>query len=164
MTGHEIHSPLAYMVFVNGLIIGVHTRPVEFAQNLRQMRRQGLAGEFVSVSLNEGQRAVHIATDGGRVCRPLIIVDKTSGLPKLKQKHLEALASQVITIRDLLRQGVVEYVDCNEENNTLIALTERDLEIAIHQGLENRKMHYTHLEIDPLTILGVIGGIIPVRY
>jgi DNA-directed RNA polymerase III subunit RPC2 len=164
MTGHEIHSPLAYMVFVNGLIIGVHTRPVEFAQNLRQMRRQGLAGEFVSVSLNEGQRAVHIATDGGRVCRPLIIVDETSGLPKLKQKHLEALASQVITIRDLLRQGVVEYVDCNEENNTLIALTERDLEIAIHQGLENRKMHYTHLEIDPLTILGVIGGIIPVRY
>jgi hypothetical protein len=48
------------------------------------------------------------------------------------------------------------------ENNTLIALTERDLEIAILQGLENRKMRYTHLEIDPLTILGVIGGIIPV--
>jgi DNA-directed RNA polymerase III subunit RPC2 len=162
MTGHEIHSPLAYMVFVNGLVIGVHTRPAELTRNLRHMRRQGLAGEFVSVSLNEGQRAVHIATDGGRVCRPLIIVDEASGLPKLKQMHLEALSLQVITIRDLLRQGVVEYVDCNEENNTLIALTERDLEIAIQQGLENRKMRYTHLEIDPLTILGVIGGIIPV--
>ena len=164
MTGNEIHSLDAYMVFMNGLVMGVHTRPGEFAKNLRKMRRQGLAGEFVSVSLHEGQRAVHIATDGGRVCRPLIIVDENNGLPKLTQKHLEALALHVITIRDLLQQGVVEYVDCNEENNTLIALTERDLEIAILQGLENRSMRYTHLEIDPLTILGVIGGIIPVCY
>lgn len=162
MTGHEIHSSLAFMVFLNGLVLGVHTRPIELAQNLRKMRRRGLAGEFVSVYLHEGQRAVHIATDGGRVCRPLIIVDDQTGLPKLMQAHLEALASEVISVRDLLRQGVVEYVDCNEENNTLIALTERELEIAIQQGLENRKMGYTHLEIDPFTILGVIGGIIPV--
>ena len=53
---------------------------------------------------------------------------------------------------------------CNEENNTLIAVTERDLELAIQQGLENRKMRYTHLEVDPFTILGVIGGIIPVSF
>ena len=126
------------------------------------MRQQGLAGEFISVYLHEGQRAVNIATDGGRVCRPLIIVDYETGRPKLKQQHLEALAAEVITIRDLLSQGVVEYVDCNEENNTLIALTERELEIAIQQGLTNRKMRYTHLEVEPFSILGVIGGIIPV--
>jgi len=143
-------------------MLGVHTRPFELVNNFRQMRRQGLAGEFVSVYLHEGQRAVHIATDGGRVCRPLIIVNEETGLPKLKQKHLESLASEAITIKDLLRQGVVEYVDCNEENNTLIALTERDLEVAVQQGLENQKMRYTHLEVDPFTILGVVGGVIPV--
>jgi DNA-directed RNA polymerase III subunit RPC2 len=126
------------------------------------MRRQGLTGEFVSVYLHEGQRAVHIATDGGRVCRPLIIVDERTGMPKLKQKHLEALAAGAITIKDLLRQGVVEYADCNEENNFLIALTEHDLEVAIKKGLENCKMRYTHLEVDPFTILGVVGGVIPV--
>jgi DNA-directed RNA polymerase III subunit RPC2 len=162
MSGHELHSNASYMVFVNGLMNGVHTQPVDLVRNLRHMRRQGLAGEFVSVYLHEGQRAVHIATDAGRVCRPLLIVDELTGLPKLKQKHLEALASEVIAIRDLLRQGVIEYVDCNEENNTLIAITERELEIAIKQGLENRKMRYTHLEIDPFTILGVVGGVIPV--
>ena len=53
--------------------------------------------------------------------------------------------------------------DCNEENNTLIAVTERELEAAIHRGLNNVKMRYTHLEIDPFTILGVVGGVIPVR-
>jgi DNA-directed RNA polymerase III subunit RPC2 len=116
----------------------------------------------VSVYLHEGQRAVHIATDGGRVCRPLIIVDYDTGLPRLMQYHVEALALGTMDVKDLLRQGVVEYVDCNEENNTLIAVTEKDLEIAIQQGLEKRRMRYTHLEIDPFTILGVIGGIIPV--
>jgi DNA-directed RNA polymerase III subunit RPC2 len=162
LTGHEINSLQAYLVLLNGLILGVHTRPKELVSNLRSMRRRGFAGEFVSFYLHEGQRAVHIATDGGRVCRPLIIVDEETGLPRLKQAHLEALAVGTMDIRDLLRQGMVEYVDCNEENNTLIAVTERDLEIAIKQGLETRRMRFTHLEVDPFTILGVIGGIIPV--
>ena len=116
----------------------------------------------MSFYLHEGQRAVHIATDGGRVCRPLIIVDETTGLPRLKQFHLESLALGTMDIKDLLRQGIVEYVDCNEENNTLIAVTEKDLEVARKQGLDNRKMRYTHLEVDPFTILGVVGGVIPV--
>jgi DNA-directed RNA polymerase III subunit RPC2 len=160
LTGHEIHT--TYLVFLNGLILGVHSRPKELVLDLRTMRRRGLVGEFVSVYLHEGQRAVHIATDGGRVCRPLLIVDETSGQPKLKQAHIEGLVLGTMGIQDLLRQGVVEYVDCNEENNTLIAVTERDLELAVKQGLEKRKMRFTHLEVDPFTVLGVVGGVIPV--
>lgn len=151
-----------YVVFLNGNILGVHQRPRVLVNNLRKLRRRGLTGEFVSVYLHEGQRAVHLATDGGRVCRPLIIVDHDSGRPKLEQSHIEALVMKVLTMRDLLRQGIVEYVDCNEENNTLIAVTEKDLEIAIEQGLDNVRMRFTHLEIDPFTILGVVGGVIPV--
>jgi DNA-directed RNA polymerase III subunit RPC2 len=161
LSGHEINSQKAFLVLLNGLILGVHTRPKELVKNLRSLRRRGLAGEFVSFYLHDGQRAVHIATDGGRVCRPLIIVDEATSLPKLKQEHIEALALGTMNIRDLLRQGIVEYVDCNEENNTLIAVTERDLEVARKQGLKNRRMQYTHLEVDPFTILGVVGGVIP---
>lgn len=162
MSGNEINSPDAFLVFLNGLMLGIHLRPVKLVEDLRMMRRRGLTGEFVSVYLHEGQRAVHIATDGGRVCRPLIIVDYDTGLPRLKQYHVEALAVGAMDVKDLLQQGVVEYVDCNEENNTLIAVTEKDLEVAISQGLYKRRMRYTHLEVDPFTILGVIGGIIPV--
>ncbi|KAL3907879.1 MAG: hypothetical protein SGILL_008694, partial [Bacillariaceae sp.] len=161
LSGHEINSRKAFLVLLNGIILGVHTRPKQLVKNLRTCRRRGLAGEFVSFYLHEGQRAVHIATDGGRVCRPLIIVDEDTGLPRLKQRHLEALALGTINIKDLLRQGIVEYVDCKEENNTLIAVTERDLEVARKQGLKNLRMRYTHLEVDPFTILGVVGGVIP---
>lgn len=160
LTGNEIHSRGAFVILLNGLIVGLHTRPHDLVRQLRIMRRQGMAGEFVSVYIHDGQRAVYIATDGGRVCRPLIIVDEESGLPVMKQCHLEAIAMGSMTIRDLLRQGLVEYVDCNEENNTLIALTELDLANAIKEGLENRRMRYTHLEIDPLTVLGVVSGLV----
>ncbi len=161
MTGNEINSSGAYLVFLNGLILGAHTRPRYLVKMLRIMRRQGQAGEFVSLYLHEGQKAVHIATDGGRVCRPMIIVDEKTVKPRLKQEHIEGLVARTICIRDLLRQGVVEYVDVNEENNCLIAVTERELELARNQGSKKMKMAYTHLEIDPLTLLGVVAGLIP---
>lgn len=161
MTGNEINSAGAYLVFLNGLILGGHRRPRYLVKMLRTMRRQGQAGEFVSLYLHQGQKSIHISTDGGRVCRPMIIVDEKTALPRLKQTHIEGLVAGTINIRDLLRQGVAEYIDVNEENNCLIAVTERELDVARKQGLHNRKMAYTHLEIDPLSLLGVVAGLIP---
>lgn len=168
LSGHEIHSRNAFLVLLNGLIVGVHTRPLWLVKSLRSLRRQGQMGEFVSLYLHDGQKAVHIATDGGRVCRPLIIVDEKTALPRLKQVHIEGLALGTIHIKDLLRQGVVEYVDVNEENNCLIAVTERELEVRriamrneLRAGETSDWMAYTHLEIDPMTLLGVVAGLIP---
>ena len=36
-----------------------------------------------------------------------------------------------------------------------------ELELAIKKGLEKRNMAFTHLEIDLLTLLGVVAGLIP---
>lgn len=43
-----------------------------FVGDLRIMRCQGMSGEFVSVYIYDGHRAVYIATDGGRVCQKLV--------------------------------------------------------------------------------------------
>ena len=72
-------------MFLNGNIQGVHRRPKHFARSLREMRRRGKVGEFVSVYLQHD--TVQIASDGGRVCRPLIICDR--GLPRVKDSHLQ---------------------------------------------------------------------------
>ena len=55
-----------------------------------------------------------------------------------------------MTFSDFLKKGLVEYVDCNEENDSYIALYEKD----ITDGT-------THLEIEPFTILGAVAGLIP---
>jgi hypothetical protein len=54
------------------------------------------------------------------------------------------------TFDDFLREGLIEYLDVNEENNSLIALHER-----------NATSEVTHVEIEPFTILGVVAGLIP---
>ena len=46
-----------------------------FTLSVRQLRRGGRIGEFVSVYLNPEQKAVYIASDGGRVCRPLLVLE-----------------------------------------------------------------------------------------
>jgi DNA-directed RNA polymerase III subunit RPC2 len=46
------------------------------------------------------------------------------GMPKLKQKDIEDLALGLKDFNDFLKEGIIEYLDVNEENNALIALNE----------------------------------------
>ncbi|KAL5178556.1 DNA-directed RNA polymerase III subunit 2 [Glycine soja] len=144
----ELHTPDSFLVIFNGLILGKHRRPLHFATRIRKLRRAGEIGEFVSVYVNEKQHCVYLASDGGRVCRPLVIADK--GISRIKQHHMKELMDGVCTFDDFLRDGLLEYLDVNEENNALIALYEGDA-----------TSETTHIEIEPFTILGVIAGLIP---
>lgn len=71
------------MVFLNGSILGIHRRPKRLVKEFRRLRRAGRVGEFVSIFLQ--QDSVYIASDGGRVCRPLIICDR--GVPRVTSAH-----------------------------------------------------------------------------
>ncbi|XP_021756496.1 DNA-directed RNA polymerase III subunit 2-like [Chenopodium quinoa] len=148
LSGEELHSPNSFLVIFNGLILGKHRRPQHFASALRRLRRSGKIGEFVSIFVNEKQCCVYIASDGGRVCRPLVIADK--GVSRIKHHHMKELLDGVRTFDDFLREGLIEYLDVNEENNALIALYE-----------DQAQLETTHIEIEPFTILGVISGLIP---
>jgi len=151
MTGEEINAFDAYLVFLNGLIVGIHTKPAQLVEKVRQLRRGGRIGEFVSVYLNEVQKAVYIASDGGRVCRPLLVLE-AGGKLKLTAEHIRGLASgdKSQSLESLIAGGVIEYIDVNEENNCLVALDEDDI-----------TPDHTHMEIDPMTILGVVAGLVP---
>uniref|UniRef100_A0A2P2MN94 DNA-directed RNA polymerase n=1 Tax=Rhizophora mucronata TaxID=61149 RepID=A0A2P2MN94_RHIMU len=148
LSGEELHTPNSFLVMVNGLILGKHRRPQHFADAMRKLRRAGKIGEFVSVFVNEKQHVVYIASDGGRVCRPLVIADK--GISRIKEHHMRELMDGARTFDDFLHEGLIEYLDVNEENNALIALYEGEA-----------TPETTHIEIEPFTILGVCAGLIP---
>ncbi len=71
------------------------------------------------------------------------------------------------TFIDFLRQGLVEYLDVNEEGDSNISVYEKDINrYKIHFnfykfifGFSWRKT--THLEIEPFTLLGACAGLIP---
>ncbi|KAI0316968.1 beta and beta-prime subunits of DNA dependent RNA-polymerase [Amylostereum chailletii] len=147
-TGTEIYGPHTFVVNVNGTILGLTRFPARFVHNFRRLRRAGRVSEFVSVYINHHHRTVNIASDGGRICRPMIIVDQ--GRPMVTTEHIKALKAGQMEFDDFLRHGLVEYLDVNEENDSYIALYEKDIVPTT-----------THLEIEPFTILGAVAGLIP---
>ncbi|KAG6890204.1 DNA-directed RNA polymerase III subunit [Termitomyces sp. Mi166 len=147
-TGTEIYGPHTFVVNVNGTIIGLTRYPTRFVAQFRKLRRARRMSEFVSVYINNHHHTVHIASDGGRICRPMIIVE--NGRPKVTSEHITLLKKGKLAFDDFLRKGLVEYLDVNEENDTYIALYESDIVPAT-----------THLEIEPFTLLGAVAGLIP---
>lgn len=141
-------DPSITTVFVNGTPAGVTRKPRELLAGFRRLRRARRVCEFVSVWCNEQQNAIQVATDAGRVCRPLIIVN--NGRPVLHERHLARLQAGELQFEDFLDLGIVEYLDCNEENDSYVALNEK------HLG-----PRHTHLEIEPFTVLGAVAGLIP---
>ncbi|KAL2265476.1 hypothetical protein VTJ83DRAFT_6576 [Remersonia thermophila] len=147
-SGSEMHKPGSYIIHMNGTPFALTKDPKQFAHRFKTMRRRGHISPFISMYINEHFSAIHIATDEGRICRPYIIVK--NGKSKLLPEHLRLLQMGKATFDDFLKNGIVEYLDVNEENDALIAISEDDI---------NRST--THLEIEPFTILGAVAGLIP---
>ena len=140
-------------VIVDGILAGYSKDPAALAGELRELRREGKLSSEVNFSFHPpetrgGRADLHVNCDAGRVRRPLIVVD--SGRPRLTEDHLIQLEQGRIAWQDLVRSGVVEMLDADEEENALIAMYEHDL----------RKDH-THLEIAPYVMLGIAASLIP---
>lgn len=148
VNGKDMYADGAYIIFINGTPCALTNEPRHFITSFRRLRRTGRISEFVSVSLNGHHCAVHIATDEGRICRPLIIVEK--GRSKVTARSLQALRKGKIGFDDFLSRGLVEYLDVNEEDDSNIAMYE-----------SNINQTTTHLEIEPFTVLGAVAGLIP---
>ncbi|MHB8605321.1 MAG: DNA-directed RNA polymerase subunit B [Thermoplasmatota archaeon] len=134
-------------VYVNGDLAGLHENPKELVEKIRQRRRQGLLTNEVNVRYDESTNDVIINCDAGRARRPLIVV--RDGRPLVSDEHLKDLRDGKITWSDLVREGVVEYVDAEEEENLFIALDEKHL-----------NADHTHMEVDPMVILGIASSIV----
>lgn len=138
-----------YLVYVDGLIIGLTCSPMRVVTTIRTLRRRRVLSEFVSVSYSGRNMDVYISTDGGRLCRPYIVLNDYNR-PLLTKHHLEKLKRGFINFQDLINMGLIEYLDVNEASISHFALTEADI-----------TTRTTHLEIEPFTLLGVCAGLIP---
>ncbi|KIV86089.1 hypothetical protein, variant [Exophiala sideris] len=146
--GAELYALGQYLVLLNGTPVATTRHPSQFLTSFRRLRRSGRISEFVSIFINHHHNTIQVATDEGRICRPLIIVeDKKS---KVTKRYLKSLRQGSMDFDDFLARGLVEYLDVNEENDSNIAMYERDIHAAT-----------THLEIEPFTVLGAVAGLIP---
>jgi len=139
-------------VFVDGNIIGYCASPEEITREFRERRRRGELSTEVNIayfSKIHGEREeIYVNCDKGRVRRPLIIVD--NGIAKLQPEHIEKAASEEWAWEDLVKNGIIEYLDAEEEEDAYVAIS-----------LEEITPKHTHVEIATYTILGICASTIP---
>lgn len=69
----------------------------------RLMRRKGCISAYVSIYPNHLHKSVYICSDGGRLCRPYIIVE--AGMPLVTTKHIKELEKGIRSFEDFLHDG-----------------------------------------------------------
>ncbi len=135
-------------VFFNGIFIGNVENSRDFVKKIREKRRASLFPPQLNIRNDENFDVVSISTETGRVLRPLIIVE--NGSSKLKNEHLIQLEQGELTWNDLIKKGIIEYLDASEEEDALIALYEEDI-----------TPEHTHLEIDAISLFGTVTSLVP---
>eukprot|EP00124_Ichthyophonus_hoferi_P004296 Ihof_evm1s456 gene=Ihof_evmTU1s456 len=157
--------PSATKVFVNGNWVGIHQDPKQLVKVMRQLRRNSNVSVELSVVMDIRERELRIFTDSGRICRPLYIIEENedgsgSGL-LITKEHIQKLQEDEEDSYgwdDLLRSGVVEYIDCGEEETCMIMMQTDQLYDNPNESYCNT---FTHCEIHTAMILGVCASIVP---
>lgn len=86
-----------------GNILGVCRDYVRLVRVFRMMRRGGYISGFISIYPQHQQSCVFISSDGGRLCRPYIIVE--NGRSLVSQRHMDELAQGLRNFEDFLNDG-----------------------------------------------------------
>ena len=139
-------------VFVDGRLIGYFKEGGKLAESLRELRRDSKIHPHIGISffhpgIEGATKRLYVNCNAGRVLRPLIIIKENKSL--LSSELLEKISKKLLSWNDLLRMGIIELIDANEEENCNITFDEKDT-----------KKH-THMEIFPSAILGAGASIIP---
>ena len=169
-------------IFVNGTWIGIVTDPINTYNKLIISRRNAIIPIYTSIAWNIKALSINIYTDSGRMCHPVYYIDNNNisiNNPKIvslinsnnftwdelisgfNKKNESFNINNCVTYFDYKElypsitsedfnnlKAVIEYIDTSEEESALICVNSKDI----------GKKPYTHMEIHPSLILGVMGN------
>jgi len=168
---------------INGDIVGYHTDPLKLYNVLKHYKRSGVIYPMTSVVWNIKERSIIISTEAGRMYRPLLIVDydRETGKKELRinkilrernmtweefnndktfESYLSSsshITNDVDSMED--EEGFIEYLDSDEINHAMIAMFPHELDKGM-KGISYPPC-YTHCEIHPSLMNGILGVNIP---
>jgi DNA-directed RNA polymerase beta subunit len=146
-------------VLLNGAIVGAHADPARLFAELKALKRSGAISVFTSVVWTVAQHELTLCTDGGRFLRPVLVVDDGDSSRLAIQRMPELLRACLAGEADwhsVVLSGAVEYLDVDEVNTSAIAMGPDALDAAAAAG-----KRYTHVDVAPSAMLGVVAGSIP---
>jgi len=147
-------------VFINGCWVGVSDNATELYNEMKNKKYKGIINIYTSIIFDYKLMEIRICNDGGRLTRPVLRVRDNKAL--LTHEIIEKLKNKEIGWNDLLTsckidESVIEYIDPEEQNHSLIAMKAKNA----YLQEDHMKINYTHCEIHPSTIFGVLASCIP---
>ena len=145
-------------VFINGAWVGIAKDPVTLYNDMKSKKHKGIINIYTSITFDYRNAEIRICSDGGRLSRPVLRVKDGKAL--ITRDIIDRLARKELSWNDLLTscklpEAVIEYIDPDEQNWSMIAMKDKD-----HSDTNN-SIKYTHCEIHPSTIFGVLASCTP---
>ena len=141
--------------FINGAWVGITDDPISLYKDLKDKKYKGIINIYTSITFDYKKLEIRICNDAGRLLRPLLRIKDNNLL--LNQNIVEKLHNKDLIWDDLfinckLEESVLEYIDPDEQNNSLISFEPR---------LISTNKKFTHCEIHPSTMFGILASCIP---
>ena len=147
-------------VFINGAWIGISEDPYNLYIMLKEMKHKGIINIYTSIIFDYKLQEIRLCNDSGRLTRPVLRVKDNNIL--LTKSIIDELKTQNMSWDELLtncknNESVIEYIDAEEQNFSMIATNPKD----IIESTGDKIYKFTHCEIHPSTIFGVVASCIP---
>ena len=147
-------------VFINGSWIGNVDQPFELYKSLKEMKYKGIINIYTSIIFDIRRKELRVCNDAGRLMRPILKVNNNKLV--LNNTIIKQINNKELSWDDLLTScriddSVIEYIDAAEQNLSMIAMEPKLL-----KSDDSNIIHkYTHCEIHPSTIFGILASCIP---
>jgi DNA-directed RNA polymerase II subunit RPB2 len=169
-------------VFVNGIWVGITRDPLRLYREFKLKKWRGIINIYTSVVFDYPNAEIRICNDAGRMMRPLLLVNQETNNLYITREMIQQVADNEIGWDDLLTHmcvstgsdadgsdahGVIEYIDPDEQAFSMIAMRPKHLlrnetAAAANAAVISPYIYkYSHCEIHPSTIFGVLASCIP---
>ena len=158
----DVHDKVK--VFINGSWIGItKSNPVHLYLLLKDMKCKGIINIYTSIVFDYLTQEIRVCNDSGRVTRPLLRVKDRQLL--LNKEVIDGLNKNELGWDDLftdckITDAVLEYVDPEEQGFSMIATKPSEM-YSTNQFEIDKIYKYTHCEIHPSTLFGIVASCIP---
>jgi len=142
------------IILINGIPHGFTSQPHKLCRKLRIYKRYSILHPYTSIVYHIKLQIISIRTCGGRLCRPLYVVNNNK--LNMALKDFKNLSGSPNDWTLLIRLGKIEYVEKTEENYSKV--------VSCYEDLQSNKSIYFHndyCEIHPSVMFGICVSTIP---
>ncbi len=170
-------------VFVNGIWVGITKDPLKLYKDFKFKKHCGIINIYTSVVFDYNNAEIRICNDAGRLARPLHLVNPETNDLYITRNIIERVSKRELSWDDLLthmccedggeggeggegggvekKHAVIEYIDPDEQAFAMIAMRPKHLYRNEQEPSNPYIYRYSHCEIHPSTIFGILASCIP---